>query len=81
MDLVVCSDRNEFDGRSCSEIKVIEINPRLTTSYVGLRRLANENIARWMVQAFLGQPLNISWKTGVVEFDSGGTVDHRDMVF
>ena len=81
VDLVVCSDRNEFDGRSCSEIKVIEINPRLTTSYVGLRRLANENIARWMVQAFLGQPLNISWKPGVVEFDSGGTVDYRDMVF
>ena len=81
VDLVVCSDRNGLEGPLCPEIKVIEINPRLTTSYVGLRRLANENIARWMLRAFLGQPINVSWKPGVVEFDSSGTIDHSDMAF
>ncbi len=32
-------------GENAAEDCVIEINPRLTTSYVGLRRMINENIA------------------------------------
>lgn len=40
-----------------SGIRVIEINPRLTTSYIGLRRVVEENLARLIVDAALGRPL------------------------
>ena len=36
---------------------VIEINPRLTTSYLGLRRVAGLNLAGIIVDAALGRPL------------------------
>jgi hypothetical protein len=36
---------------------VIEINPRLTTSYLGLRRVAVANLGRIILDAALGRPL------------------------
>jgi predicted ATP-grasp superfamily ATP-dependent carboligase len=36
---------------------VIEINPRLTVSYVGLRRVSNLNLARAMIKASLEDEL------------------------
>jgi predicted ATP-grasp superfamily ATP-dependent carboligase len=32
---------------------IVDINPRLTTSYVGLRQTASINVAEWMVNACL----------------------------
>jgi tyramine---L-glutamate ligase len=55
---------------------VIEINPRLTTSYVGLRRLSNVNLMRVLLDAAQGKETSssLSWKTGRVRFDPDGTV-------
>ena len=36
---------------------VIEVNPRLTTSYVGLRQSFGENLALFLVEAAAGRPL------------------------
>jgi predicted ATP-grasp superfamily ATP-dependent carboligase len=52
---------------------IIEINPRLTTSYVGLRRLARFNIAEMMLGVVQGDPLpELRWGTGLIEFTKDG---------
>jgi len=58
---------------------VIEANPRLTTSYLGLRRLARGNLA----EAILGivdraSVPDLEWHPGYVKFRSDGAVEHRD---
>ncbi len=54
---------------------VVEINPRLTTSYVGLRALARENLAERGLEAMLGQPVGpIGWREGEVRFSASGEV-------
>ena len=53
---------------------VIEINPRLTTSYVGLRKTVTENIAGAMLGAAEGSVPTFSWNGRKVEFDPDGTV-------
>jgi hypothetical protein len=53
----------------------IEINPRLTTSYVGLRALAEFNLAETMLALALGRPLpERRYRDGVVEWTADGTV-------
>jgi hypothetical protein len=50
---------------------VVEINPRLTTSYLGYRRLAEDNLAEWMLfPDRFERP--IRWRAGLVAFDSAG---------
>jgi len=52
--------------------RVIEINPRLTTSYIGLRQLARFNIAELMLRVVQGQELPaLIWNEAVIEFDAG----------
>jgi predicted ATP-grasp superfamily ATP-dependent carboligase len=54
---------------------VIEINPRLTTSYVGLRRLAETNLAQVLFAVALDKEVPpLAWRPGVVEFDTSGRV-------
>jgi predicted ATP-grasp superfamily ATP-dependent carboligase len=53
---------------------VIEINPRLTTSYVGLRRLAHENLAGAMFAARAGLSPALSWHAHALEFSAAGDV-------
>jgi predicted ATP-grasp superfamily ATP-dependent carboligase len=56
---------------------VIEINPRLTTSYVGLRRLARENLAERMLQVASGELTEpIAWHLGTVRFSADGQVTY-----
>jgi hypothetical protein len=57
---------------------VIEINPRLTTSYVGLRALAETNLAEAMVQIVSGAaaPL-LRWRSAVVRFQADGRVESK----
>ena len=41
---------------------VVDVNPRLTTSYVGLRRVANFNVAEAMVNAVLKVGFQLNMK-------------------
>ncbi len=60
------------DGRADA---VIEINPRLTTSYVGLRRLARFNIAEALLALATNDPLPAwSWRTAPIVFDASGRI-------
>jgi predicted ATP-grasp superfamily ATP-dependent carboligase len=65
-----------IDLIACGAVSgVIEINPRLTTSYVGLRRLSNVNLMRVLLDLARGiDPPPLSWKTGRVRFETDGTV-------
>jgi predicted ATP-grasp superfamily ATP-dependent carboligase len=54
---------------------VLEINPRLTTSYIGLRHLARENLAARMVCAVQGMPQGpMSWEQSRVRFSADGSI-------
>ncbi|MCI0461515.1 MAG: ATP-grasp domain-containing protein [Gemmataceae bacterium] len=54
---------------------VIEINPRLTTSYVGLRALSETNLAELMLCLVEGGELpRLSWRTTLVDFEANGRV-------
>ena len=52
----------------------IEVNPRLTTSYVGLRALCRENLAGAMIDIVSGKTAALSWRDQAVEFYSDGHV-------
>ena len=52
---------------------VVEINPRLTTSYLGYRALAENNLAEWMLMPSRFER-GIDWRGGVIEFDAAGTI-------
>jgi predicted ATP-grasp superfamily ATP-dependent carboligase len=57
---------------------VIEINPRLTTSYIGLRALAESNLAEAMLRVAEGnRPSPPAWRAGGVEFLPDGTTHFR----
>lgn len=56
---------------------LIEINPRLTTSYVGLRQLCRSNLAGAMLELAQGRLADLRFEAGSVEFDSDGTVRRR----
>jgi predicted ATP-grasp superfamily ATP-dependent carboligase len=53
---------------------VIEINPRLTTSYIGLRAAARTNRAQAMLRIAQGEGADISFSDETLEFDSNGMV-------
>lgn len=53
---------------------VIEMNPRLTTSYVGLRVACRQNLASAMLAAALGRLAAVSFRQQPVEFSSDGKV-------
>ena len=59
-----------------TEPLVVEINPRLTTGYLGYRELADENFAeRLLSPARSDSP--IRWNTGSVEFTADGGTHRR----
>ncbi len=53
---------------------VMEINPRVTTSYVGLRAIARANIAQAMLDVAEGGRPDLSFADNVVRFDTEGNV-------
>jgi predicted ATP-grasp superfamily ATP-dependent carboligase len=56
------------------EPTMIEINPRLTTSYIGLRRLARFNVMQAMLDVLGGEPPEaMHYRTGEVAFDLDDT--------
>jgi predicted ATP-grasp superfamily ATP-dependent carboligase len=54
---------------------LVEINPRLTTSYIGYRALTGDNLAERMLAAAFGRAVGepIRWNRGPIEFAPGGT--------
>jgi predicted ATP-grasp superfamily ATP-dependent carboligase len=61
-----------------SQDQVLEINPRLTTSYVGLRALALQNLAEMMCRVVAGEEVEeVSWRPGTVRFQACGRVTLR----
>jgi predicted ATP-grasp superfamily ATP-dependent carboligase len=63
------------DAPDGSRDYAIEINPRLTTSYIGLRALAEFNIAEVLLRVAAGEPAGeLRWKPGRVRFLPAGTI-------
>lgn len=62
------------EGDAGERDAVIEVNPRLTTSYVGLRRLVEGNLAEAMLRAALGRSPDVRIRDVEVEFESAGRV-------
>jgi predicted ATP-grasp superfamily ATP-dependent carboligase len=62
---------NDPDG---GEDVVIEINPRLTTSYVGLRRAVKQNLAQAIVDVAEGREVELALRPNLVEFSADGAV-------
>ena len=52
---------------------VVEINPRLTTSYVGLRALSRGNLTAAMIAVAQGRDAELCWNSAPVHFSSSGT--------
>jgi tyramine---L-glutamate ligase len=53
---------------------VIEINPRFTTSYVGLRAASRSNLAQAMLGVAEGRRPSLSFNDEPIEFDANGKV-------
>jgi predicted ATP-grasp superfamily ATP-dependent carboligase len=52
---------------------VLEVNPRLTTSYVGLRSHLNGNLAEWILNLAVGTaPFRTGKQRGRVAFSASG---------
>ncbi len=60
------------DGPGASP-RVVEINSRLTTSYLGYRALTRDNLAQWLIGNRTAGDA-ITWQPGFVEFDADGTL-------
>jgi predicted ATP-grasp superfamily ATP-dependent carboligase len=56
---------------------VIEVNPRLTTSYVGLRKWLATNLAEAMLSMVQGRSVELLSGSREVEFDANGEVSCR----
>lgn len=57
-----------------SEDFVIEVNPRLTTSFVGIRAAAKSNLAEAMVRVAQGETVTVPFSEHPLEFDVDGHV-------
>lgn len=53
---------------------VIEINPRLTTSYLGLRALCRQNLAGAILRVALGEPVALSFASDAIQFTPSGLI-------
>lgn len=58
-----------------SQDRVLEINPRITTSYLGLRVLAKGNLLQTMLELAQGKkPPPLTWHDGPISFSADGRV-------
>jgi predicted ATP-grasp superfamily ATP-dependent carboligase len=57
---------------------IVEVNPRLTTSYIGYRKLCRNNIAERMLPTSVSESRSpLEWNTGAVTFDAAGDCQHH----
>lgn len=61
-------------GDDESQDAVIEINPRLTTSYIGLRAACQQNLAGAMLDIACGREVDLRFDDRHLEFSPGGQV-------
>lgn len=61
-------------GSDAASDTVIEINPRLTVSYVGLRQLCSSNLAA----AMLNPSIPLHWMTRPITFDGNGRIQFEE---
>jgi predicted ATP-grasp superfamily ATP-dependent carboligase len=66
IDMVLGSAENGADDF------VIEINPRLTTSYIGLRRACEQNLAEALWKCVRGEPVCLTYRDERIEFTASG---------
>lgn len=71
IDLVLGDD--ESGARDC----VIEVNPRLTTSYLGLRRKARGNLAEAMWRTAGGDRIELSFDFEPLQFDTSYSAERE----
>ena len=65
-------------GETSDDDRVVEINPRLTTSYVGLRRLSRVNLAECALRLAQNESIEeLTWRSGEVHFTPGGTITEQ----
>jgi tyramine---L-glutamate ligase len=62
-----------------SQDHVIEVNPRLTTSYVGLRVAAEQNLAGALLAVAEGRKVQLSFSAHPLRFSSDGRIDSSDV--
>ena len=55
-----------------ASVLIVEINPRLCTSYVGYRALAEDNLAEWLFQQ--NHERSIRWTSQIVTFSASGRI-------
>jgi tyramine---L-glutamate ligase len=60
---------------------VLEVNPRVTTSYVGLRGLCQGNLAETMLRAARGETTELAWFDKLVIFTADGRIRIEDGPF
>lgn len=56
---------------------VLEVNPRLTTSYLGLRALAAGNLGAWILGHALGEPVRMEFRSSDLCFSADGGLSTR----
>jgi predicted ATP-grasp superfamily ATP-dependent carboligase len=59
-----------FDVILGDQDMAIEINPRLTTSYIGLRQLAQSNLAEALLRIVRGEEVKLTWREGPISFQA-----------
>ncbi len=57
-----------------SEDVIVELNPRLTTSYVGLSQATSQNLAQAMLQHAQGKRVSLEWDNLPVTFAADGSL-------
>ena len=57
-----------------SDDAVIEINPRLTTSYVGLRQATADNLVQAWMKLMQGEPVSLQFASEEIQFRADGQI-------
>jgi tyramine---L-glutamate ligase len=70
----LCVDLVLGNDPSGEEDRAIEVNPRLTTSYVGLRHAVRSNLAQAWLDLLAGRVPSLPFESHPVEFSSDGRV-------
>jgi predicted ATP-grasp superfamily ATP-dependent carboligase len=61
--------------------RVLEVNPRLTTSYLGLRRIAQGNLAEAMLRVARGERVELSWGGNAADAAQGARIGGISIAF
>ena len=64
-------------GERANDDAVVEVNPRMTTSYVGLRASCTQNLANAMLHVAAGHEIKLTFSDHPIVFDVGGNVTEQ----